>query len=93
MLRAAGFGNDEADVFHNPAFVPGSDGRSSISCTKSGVVSASTATRIKVRPKRGSFAAVAQAGKQAQQSIFQSAAKTATLSAGTVSQDGVTSCQ
>ncbi len=85
-LRAAGFGRDEVNVFHNPEFTLAyNKSSSSTSRTKPGVVPASAALRIAVRPKRSSIAVVADAGKQAKQSIFQSAANTATLTAGMVS--------
>jgi len=86
-LRAAGFGRDEADMFDNPAYIHSSDKSSSgIPRSKSGVIPASAARRIEVRPKRSSIAIVTDVGKQARQSIFQSAVNTATLTAGMVSQ-------
>ncbi|KAL0017710.1 hypothetical protein WJX77_007374, partial [Trebouxia sp. C0004] len=85
-LRTAGFGRDEA-VFDNPAYIHSSDKSSSgIPRSKSGVIPASAARRIEVRPKRSSIAIVTDMGKQAKQSIFQSAVNTATLTAGMVSQ-------
>ncbi|DBA82041.1 TPA: hypothetical protein ACH3X1_007737 [Trebouxia sp. C0004] len=81
-LRTAGFGRDEA-VFDNPAYIHSSDKSSSgIPRSKSGVIPASAARRIEVRPKRSSIAIVTDMGKQAKQSIFQSAVNTATLTAG-----------
>lgn len=87
-LRVAGFGHDKAEVCHNPTFVPSQDdGRSSrLGHKKSGVIPASAAHHIDVRPKKSSFAVVTQASKQARQSVFQSAANTATLTAGLVRQ-------
>lgn len=85
-LRAAGFGMDEEDLFHNPVFIESSNmGSSSIPGSKPGVVPASAARRITVRPKRSSIAIVAEAGMKAKTSILQSAANTATLTAGMVS--------
>ena len=85
-LRAAGFGIDEDDLFHNPVFNENSDkGSSSIPGSNSGVIPASAARRITVRPKRSSIAVVADAGKKAKKSVFESAANTATLTAGMVS--------
>ncbi|KAL3142887.1 hypothetical protein ABBQ38_003175 [Trebouxia sp. C0009 RCD-2024] len=83
-LRAAGFGRDEAGVCHNPTFVPTQDGGggSRLTRSKSGVIPASAAHHIDVRPKKSSFAAVAQASKQARRSMFQSAVNSATLTAG-----------
>ncbi|KAL3151925.1 hypothetical protein ABBQ32_001054 [Trebouxia sp. C0010 RCD-2024] len=83
-LRAAGFGQDEAGVCHNPIFVPTQDagGSSRMTRSKSGVIPASAAHHIVVRPKKSSFAAVAQASKQAKRSVFQSAVNSVTLTAG-----------
>ena len=84
-LRAAGFGRDEADDFHNPAYDSDTKrGSHDGSHSKSGTVQFAEARRVEVRPTRSSFAAAAHAGRQAQKSIFQSAAKTATLTAGMV---------
>ena len=92
-LRAAGFGRDEADVFHNPAFDSESKrGSHDGSHSKLGIVQFAEARRVEVRPKRSSFAAAAHAGRQAQKSIFQSAAKTATLTAGMVGQTKLSVC-
>ena len=87
-MRDAGFDRSDADVFHNPTFILSSGTNScDLAHRQPGIIPASAVRHIDVRPKRGSFAAVAQASKQARQSVFQSAAKTATLSAGLVSID------
>lgn len=84
-LRDAGFDRNDADVFHNPAFVPSNGiNNSDLAYKQPGIIPASAVRHIDVRPKRSSFAAVAQASKQARQSVFQSAAQTATLTAGLV---------
>lgn len=81
-LRVGGFGSTEEDVCHNPTFVSQDDGSSSeLAHNTSGIIPASAARKISVRPKRSSFG---ESSRQAKQSVFQSTANTAMLTAGMV---------
>lgn len=81
ILRVGGFGSNEADVCHNPTFVPQDDESSRLAHNTSGIMPASAARHISVRPNRSSFR---ETSRQAKNSMFQSTANTAMLTAGMV---------